>query len=472
MALSQAISAADSPAATHGADRNIVLVANRGEIARRVLRTCRSMGLTGVAVYSEADRHALHVREADLAVCIGESAPQASYLDQGALLEAARRTGAGVIHPGYGFLSENAAFAARVRDVGLVWVGPDPAVIAAMGDKIAARNLMADVGVSVTMGTTEPVKDVAAALRFAAEAGYPLMVKAAGGGGGIGMHVARDSDDLERAVASARSAAVRFFGSADLLLERFVEHARHVEVQILGLRDGTIILCGERDCSAQRRHQKVVEETPAPELPEADRNRMHHDAVVAGRTVGYQGVGTVEFLYDADTGEHHFLEMNTRLQVEHPITEAVTGVDLVEQQLQVALDLGTSLPDVDGRLPITGHAIEFRVYAEDPVRFRPSPGTIQTWIEPAGPGVRVDAGYAAGDTVTPFYDPLLAKLIVWGSDRGEALDRAELALESFDIGGVITNLPFLGRLVRSPEFISGTYDTGLVSHVQAGALEK
>jgi acetyl-CoA carboxylase biotin carboxylase subunit len=435
-----------------------VLVANRAEIARRVIRTVRGMGLKAIAVYSEADADLPYVAEADEAVLIGPAKPAESYLDVDAILEAARRTNARAIHPGYGFLAENAAFAQQVIDAGLVWVGPPPRAIAGMGDKINARNLMEQAGVPVSAGTREPVPDVEAAIREAARIGYPVMVKASGGGGGIGMSAAHDEAELRTAYETARTRAERFFGSADILLERFIEHARHVEVQILGLADGSVIALGERDCSVQRRHQKIVEETPSPGVGADLRSRMLEAAVRAGAAVDYRGAGTVECLVDPGAQEFVFLEMNTRLQVEHPVTELVTGVDLVEQQLLIAAGEPATVPPG----PPQGHAIEFRVYAEDPKRFLPSPGQITDWAEPAGEGIRVDSGYAAGNKVTPFYDPLLAKLCVHGADRGVALARARFAVEAFKVTGLKTNLPFFIELLDNPEFVQGTYDTGLV----------
>ena len=410
-----------------------VLVANRGEIARRVIRTARTMGIRAVAVYSDADADLPYVREADEAVHIGPAQPARSYLDAAALIEAARKTGAAAVHPGYGFLAENADFARRVIEAGLTWVGPGPGAIEQMGDKIRARNLMEQAGVPVSPGTREPVTDVDAAVSEAERIGYPVMVKAAGGGGGIGMGAAADEAGLRAAFETARSRAERFFGSPAILLERYVERARHVEVQILGLADGRVIALGERDCSVQRRHQKVAEETPSPGVSAGLREQMLAAAVQAGEAVGYRGAGTVECLVDAEAGSFVFLEMNTRLQVEHPVTELVTGIDLVEQQFLIAAGEPPSFEP--GAVRPAGHAIELRIYAEDPVRFLPGPGTITEWEEPAGDGVRVDAGYQAGNTVTPFYDPLLAKLCVHGADRAQALDRARQAVAAFRIAG-------------------------------------
>ncbi|MGW6496160.1 acetyl-CoA carboxylase biotin carboxylase subunit [Nonomuraea angiospora] len=443
-----------------------VLVANRGEIARRVIRTVQRLGLRAIAVHSEADGDLPFVREADEAVLIGPANPAQSYLDADKVLEAARATGAKAIHPGYGFLAENVAFARAVIDAGLVWIGPAPEAIDKMGDKINARNLMEKAGVPVAAGTREPVTDLSQALKAADAIGYPVMVKAAGGGGGIGMSVAHDDEGLAKAFEQAARAAARFSGDAldgpAVLLERYIERARHVEVQILGLPDGRVVALGERDCSVQRRHQKVVEESPSPGITPELRERMLAAAVRAGEAVGYLGAGTVECLVDADRQDFVFLEMNTRLQVEHPVTELVTGLDLVELQLRVAA--GES-PEV--RPASTGHAIEFRVYAEDPRRFLPGPGTITAWVEPGGAGVRVDSGYAAGNTVTPFYDPLLAKLCVHGETRAEALEKGRKAVDAFVVEGPKNNLPFCAELLDNAEFVTGVYDTGLVGRMRA-----
>ncbi|MEU7838510.1 biotin carboxylase N-terminal domain-containing protein [Nonomuraea sp. NPDC049129] len=444
-----------------------VLVANRGEIARRVIRTVKRLGLRAIAVYSEADADLPFVREADEAVLIGPANPQLSYLDAGKVLEAARATEARAIHPGYGFLAENAAFARAVIDAGMVWIGPAPESIDQMGDKINARNLMEDAGVPVAAGTREPVSDLEQALRAAGRIGYPVMVKTAGGGGGIGMSVAHDDEGLAKAFEQAARAAARFaagdvLDGPAILLERYIERARHVEVQILGLPDGTVVALGERDCSVQRRHQKVVEESPSPGITPELRERMLAAAVRAGEAVGYLGAGTVECLVDADAQDFVFLEMNTRLQVEHPVTELVTGLDLVELQLRVAA--GES-PEV--KVETGGHAIEFRVYAEDPKRFFPGPGMISAWREPVGEGVRVDSGYEEGNTVTPFYDPLMAKLCVFGATRAEALRAGREAVAGFVVEGPKNNLPFCTELLDNAEFVSGDYDTGLIGRMRA-----
>jgi acetyl-CoA carboxylase biotin carboxylase subunit len=444
-----------------------LLVANRGEIARRIIRTARRLGIRTIAVHSDADAGLPFVSEADEAVEIGSAAPAESYRNADRILDAARRTGAGAIHPGYGFLSENAGFARQVEEAGLIWVGPSPAVIELMGDKINARNAVAATGMPVAPGTSEPVAGEAAALEVAAAIGYPLMVKASAGGGGMGMAVVHDEDALRKQYAAVSGFAERMFGDPGILLERYYPDARHVEVQILGLADGTVVALGERNCSVQRRNQKLVEETPSPGLDPGLREHMFAAAVQAGKAVGYRNAGTVECLVYGEPGAQGFvfLEMNTRLQVEHPVTEEVWGIDLVEQQLRIAageppsVDLTTLRPH--------GHAVEFRVNAEDPVRFLPGPGTISTWTEPAGDGVRVDAGYAEGTRVTPSYDSLMAKLIVYAESREAALARARTALASFAIAGPKHNLPFFAELLGEPSFADGTYSTALVTRMRA-----
>jgi acetyl-CoA carboxylase biotin carboxylase subunit len=438
-----------------------ILVANRGEIARRVIRSAQALGVKAVAVYSEADAKALHVREADEAVLLGPAAPAESYLDAVKVIEAARQTGAQAIHPGYGFLSERASFAQEVLDAGLTWIGPSPDAIDAMGDKINARNLMEKAGVPVAGGTREPVADVEEAVALAEGIGYPIMVKASAGGGGIGMGLAEDEAALRKAFETARTRAERFFGSPAILLERYLARARHVEIQILGLADGRVVALGERDCSVQRRHQKVVEETPSPGVSEELRQRMFDGAIRAGEAIGYRNAGTVECLVSGD--DFVFLEMNTRLQVEHPITELCTGIDIVAEQLRIASGEDVSFSTVERN----GHAIELRVYAEDPVRFLPGPGEITTWVEPSGDGIRVDSGYAEGDVVTPYYDPLLAKLCAWAPTRAEAIERARRAVDEFRIVGPKHNLPFHAELLAYEEFVSGDYDTSVIDRMRA-----
>ena len=440
-----------------------VLVANRGEIARRIIRSIQSMGIKAVAVHSEADARAPHVREADEAILIGPPPPAQSYLDGVRLIEAARTSGAQAIHPGYGFLAENADFARAVEAAGLTWIGPPADAIVAMGDKINARNLMEAAGVPVAPGTAEPLADVELAVAAAERIGYPVMVKAAAGGGGIGMGVAEDEAQLRKAFETARTRAERFFGDPAILLERYLPNSRHVEIQILGLADGRVIALGERDCSVQRRHQKVAEESPSPGVGDALRARMIAAAVRAGEAVGYRNAGTVECLVSGS--DFVFLEMNARLQVEHPVTELVTGLDLVAEQIRIAA--GEDVSFDPGSVRTRGHAIELRVYAEDPVRFLPGPGAITTWREPIGEGIRIDSGYAEGDTVTPFYDPLMAKLCAWAPDRAGAIERLRGAVADFAIEGPKHNLPFFTELLANSEFISGNYDTGLIERMRA-----
>ena len=465
-----------------------LLVANRGEIARRVIRTARVMGIRTVAVHSDVDADLPFVREADVAVEIGPAAPAESYRNVARILGAARETGAQAIHPGYGFLSENAGFARAVRDAGLVWVGPAPEVIDLMGDKINARNLMQDAGVPVASGTREPVTDVGVARAAADRIGYPAMLKAAAGGGGLGMAVVRDAAEVDAQFERITAFAERTFGDASVLIERYLPVARHVEVQILGLGGGRVVALGERDCSVQRRHQKIAEEAPSPGVTPDLRRRMLEAAVRAGEAVGYENAGTVECLVDPAAQDFVFLEMNTRLQVEHPITEAVTGIDLVEQQLLIAAGepvtfdasvASTSVPaagvptaagSTTAGSPAAGspaaHAIELRINAEDPKRFLPGPGAITRWEEPTGDGIRVDAGYGPGTVVTPSYDSLLAKLIVSGSSRAQVLDRARTAVAGFVIEGPKCNLPFFAELLENDEYVSGFYDTGIVARMR------
>ncbi|EEP72584.1 carbamoyl-phosphate synthase subunit L, ATP-binding [Micromonospora sp. ATCC 39149] len=441
-----------------------LLVANRGEIARRIIRTANRLGIRAIAVHSEADAGLPFVTEADEAVCVGPANPAQSYRNVEAILAAAKATGAQAIHPGYGFLSENADFARTVERSGLIWVGPGADAITAMGDKINARNLMAAAGVPVAAGTTEPAADLDAAVAAAAGIGYPVMVKAAAGGGGMGMGVAADEAALRTEYDKVRAFAERMFGDGSVLIERYFPRVRHVEVQILGLADGRVVALGERECSVQRRNQKLVEESPSPAVSPELRARFLAAAVRAGEAVGYRNAGTVECLLDPATQEFFFLEMNTRLQVEHPVTELVYGVDLVEEQLRVAAGLPPTF-DPDALAP-RGHAIELRINAEDPKRFLPGPGAITTWREPGGEGVRVDSGYVAGNTVTPFYDSLLAKLIVNGRDRAEAVERARAAVAAFEVAGPKCNLPFFAELLENEEFLSGDYDTGIVGRMR------
>ncbi|GAA4210474.1 acetyl-CoA carboxylase biotin carboxylase subunit [Actinocatenispora rupis] len=439
-----------------------LLVANRGEIARRIIRTARRLGVRTVAVHSELDADLPYVREADEAVDIG---PAQAYRNAEAVLAAARKTDAAAIHPGYGFLSENAEFARAVEAAGLVWVGPPADAIDQMGDKINARNLMAAAGVPVSPGTTTPMASAEEAVAAAATIGYPVMVKAAAGGGGMGMASAADAAELAAQYEKVRAFAERMFGDGSVLVERYFPRVRHVEVQILGLADGRVVALGERECSVQRRNQKVAEEAPSPAVTPELRARLLGAAQLAGEAVGYRNAGTVECLLDPDGGEFFFLEMNTRLQVEHPITEATLGIDLVEAQLRIA---SGEEPGFDpAALEITGHALELRVNAEDPKRFLPGPGAVRTWVEPVGEGVRVDSGYAEGTTVTPAYDALMAKLVVSGPDRETVLARARRAVAGFEIVGPKNNLPFFTELLDDAEFVSGEYDTGIIGRMRS-----
>ncbi len=437
-----------------------VLVANRGEIARRVFRACQALGLRTVAVYSQADRGALHVRDADSAVEIGGAPARQSYLDAERILDAARRTGADAIHPGYGFLSESWRFAEAVRRAGIVFIGPGPEAIRRMGDKIEARRLMSAAGVSVLPGSFEPVADAAAAEAVGREVGYPVILKAAAGGGGIGMVRVDKPADLAPAFAAASRRAKAAFGMGELYVERYLERPRHVEVQVFGDDAGTIVHMHERECSIQRRHQKLVEESPAPGLAPATKNGLTAAAVAGARAIGYTNAGTMEFLVDAGGG-FYFLEMNARLQVEHPVTEEVTGLDLVVAQLRAAA--GEPLPWKQGQIVQRRAAIECRVYAEDPSKgFLPSPGTVQKLELPSGEGIRIESGVEAGSTVSVHYDPLLLKLIAHGATRAEAIERLADALDRSVIDGVRTTIPFLRRVVASAEFRQGRVHTQML----------
>jgi acetyl/propionyl-CoA carboxylase alpha subunit len=437
-----------------------VLVANRGEIARRIVRACRVLDLRTVAVYSEADAGAPHVREADAAILIGPAPARESYLAIDRIVSAAREVGADAVHPGYGFLSENWRFADACARAGLIFVGPAPAAIRSMGDKTEARRLMREAGVAIVPGSVEPLADLADAQRVAREIGFPLILKAAGGGGGIGMARVMAPADLAGAFGVAGRRAQASFGTSALYLERYLERPRHVEVQIFGDGEGTVVHLHERECSIQRRHQKVVEESPAPRLSDATRRGLTAAAVRGAASIGYTNAGTMEFLVD-ERGEYYFLEMNTRLQVEHAVTEEVTGRDLVAEQLRVAA--GQPLRWRQGEIATRGASIEVRVYAEDPDKgFLPSPGTIQRLDLPDEDWVRVESGVEAGSVVSVHYDPLLFKLIVRGDWRGEAVARMASALQRCRVEGVKTNLAFLGRVVASDAFRRGEVHTQLV----------
>ena len=440
-----------------------VLIANRGEIALRVIRACRELGLQTVAIYSEADHESLHVRFADDEVCIGPPPSRLSYLKIPAIIAAAEITGADAIHPGYGFLAESAEFAEACHNSNITFIGPTPQQIRLMGDKAAARKLAQELAIPVVPGSPGPVAELDQALEIAREIGYPVIIKAAAGGGGKGMRVASDPDNFAQAFQLARNEALGAFNNADVYLEKYLERPRHVEFQILGDQHGRVLHLGERDCSIQRRHQKLIEESPSPGLDQRLRERMGEAATRAAQHIGYVGAGTIEFLLDQDH-RFYFMEMNTRIQVEHPVTEMVTNYDLVKEQIRVAAGEELRLLLKGNRL--RGHAIECRVNAEDPARgFQPSPGTITAYHPPGGPGVRVDTHIYAGYTVPPFYDSLLAKVIVHGNSRGEALARMSQALDSFIVEGVTTTIPFLKRVIHHPDFMAGCVDTKFLTRV-------
>jgi acetyl-CoA carboxylase, biotin carboxylase subunit len=444
-----------------------VLVANRGEIALRIIRACRELGIRSVAVYSDADRLAPHVLEADEAYPIGPSPAAESYLRADALIELAKTSGCDAIHPGYGFLAERAFFAEAVEQAGLVFVGPSARAIQEMGDKTAARRRMIDAGVPVVPGNADPVADAAAAADVAAGLGYPVLLKAAAGGGGKGMRVVTEPDGLPRAFEAATHEARSAFGDGSVYLEKYLDHPRHIEIQILADQHGRVLHLGERECSVQRRHQKMIEEAPSPAVDEALRKRMGEAAVAAAAAVGYHNAGTIEFL--VQDGEFWFLEMNTRIQVEHPVTELVTGIDLVQWQLRIAA--GEPLPFEQSDVRLSGHALECRITSEDPLNgFLPATGRIDTLEPPAGPGVRWDGGVSTGSEVTLYYDPMLAKLIVHAPDRATAIARMKRALRELRILGVETSVVFHQRVLDEPDFVAGRMDVKYVER-HPGLLE-
>jgi acetyl-CoA carboxylase biotin carboxylase subunit len=433
-----------------------ILIANRGEIALRVIRACKEMGIRTVAVYSEADRESLHVRFADEEVCIGPPPARDSYLNIPRIIAAAEITGADAIHPGYGFLAENAEFSEICERSEITFIGPTPDQIRQMGDKATARRTMAEVGVPIVPGT-DAIADPEEALEAARGIGFPVLIKAAAGGGGKGMRVAKDEDEFVRQFSMARNEAAAAFNDDTVYVEKYLARPRHIEFQILGDQHGRVIHLGERDCSIQRRHQKLIEEAPSPALSADLRQRMGDAAVRGAKAIDYVGAGTIEMLLDED-GSFYFMEMNTRIQVEHPVTELVTGYDLVKEQIRAAAGLPLSIPE--GPVELRGHAIECRINAEDPYRnFAPSPGTINTFHPPGGPGVRIDTHAYAGYRVPPYYDSLLGKLIVHGATREEALARMRHSLGSFVVEGVHTTIPFLMEVLDSAGFISGDVDT-------------
>ena len=435
---------------------NSLLIANRGEIAVRIIRTAKEMGLRTIAVFSELDRDALHVRMADEAWNIGPAPPAESYLNGASILRVARAAKAEAIHPGYGFLSENAGFADLVAEAGLIWIGPPASAIRAMGDKITSRRTAEGAKVPMVPGTTSPLETLAEVAAAAEQYGYPVAIKAAHGGGGKGLRVAREPDDLEEAFEGARREADAYFNSPEVYVEKYLAQPRHVEAQVMFDSHGNGVFLGERDCSVQRRHQKLIEETPSPGLSARQRKALGEAAVAAASTCGYVNAGTVEFLYDPAEDSFYFLEMNTRLQVEHTVTEMVTGLDLVAWQIRIAS--GEKLDF--GKLEPRGHAIEFRINAEDPLRgFMPTPGQIVDYREPSGPGVRVDSGVMASSRVSQYYDNLMAKLVVWGATRQEAIRRGKRALSEFVITGVSTTIPAHLAVLDHPDFVNGTHHT-------------
>jgi acetyl-CoA carboxylase, biotin carboxylase subunit len=436
-----------------------VLIANRGEIALRIIRACHELGVKTVAVYSQADRESLHVRFADEDVCIGPPPARESYLNVPRIIAAAEVTGAEAIHPGYGFLAENAEFSEICARSGLVFIGPTPDQIRAMGDKATARRTMMEVGVPTVPGSESVIVDPEEAIATARLVGFPIMIKASAGGGGKGMRIAHDAETFPKLLVAAQNEAQAAFGDSGVYLERCIVRPRHVEFQVFGDRHGRLMHLGERDCSVQRRHQKLIEEAPSPALTPELRREMGDAAVKAARAIDYVGAGTVEFLLDQD-GSFYFIEMNTRIQVEHPVTEVTTGLDLVKEQIRVAAGEPLSFPEA---VQLRGHAIELRINAEDPERnFAPSPGTITTFHPPGGPGVRLDTHIYSGYAVPPYYDSLLAKLIVSGNTREEALSRARNALNHLVVEGVHTTISFLAEIMRDEEFIAGRVDTSFL----------
>lgn len=440
---------------------NKILIANRGEIALRIIKTCKRLGISTVAVYSAADEHMPFVKAADESYLIGPGPVQQSYLKADEIIRIALQTGAEAIHPGYGLLSENAGFAQKVKDAGLKFIGPDAQTIELMGDKIASRMKMKDAGVPVVPGTDEGISSIEEAIAAAEQIGYPIMLKASAGGGGIGMVRCESEQALSQHFQSIKSRAKAYFGDDVVFLEKFVENARHIEVQVFGDSIGNIVHLFERNCSVQRRNQKVIEESPSPSLNDDVRIRLHEAAVNAAKAVSYENAGTVEFIL-GENDEFYFLEMNTRLQVEHPVTEEVTGYDLVEWQIEVAR--GNELPIKEQEsISSSGHAVEYRIYAEHPTTFMPSPGKITKMESPQMDGVRMDVGYEEDGTITPFYDPMIAKVIVYGETRKEVIEKSKTFFRSYSIEGIKTNIPLFQKFIDSKEFMDGNYNTNVLT---------
>ncbi|HET7343673.1 MAG TPA: acetyl-CoA carboxylase biotin carboxylase subunit [Methylomirabilota bacterium] len=432
-----------------------ILIANRGEIALRIIRTCRELGIRTVVAHSTADAQSLPVRVADESICVGPDEARGSYLNIAGIISAAVVTDSEAIHPGYGFLAENPAFADICRACGLTFIGPSPEAIRLMGDKAQARVIAKQAGVPVVPGSEMPLKDEAEAMDVAEAAGFPVIFKAAAGGGGRGMRIVRSRADVPQAFAACQAEAGAAFGSSEIYCEKYIEEARHVEVQVLGDKNGMRVHLGERDCSVQRRHQKLIEESPAPSLPDPTRAGLHKAALAAAAAVNYASAGTVEFLVDARTGDFYFIEMNTRIQVEHPVTEMITGIDLIREMIRVAA--GEPLGYRQDAVRLEGHAIECRVNAEDPVTFAPSAGRVTGWIPPGGFGVRVDSHLMAPYVVPPFYDSLLAKIVVRGRTRAEAVDRMRRALSETVVEGVKTTIPYHLKVLADPAFVEGRF---------------
>ncbi|WP_102271560.1 acetyl-CoA carboxylase biotin carboxylase subunit [Cytobacillus massiliigabonensis] len=438
-----------------------ILIANRGEIALRIMNTCHRMGIETVAVYSDADSDMPFVKAATYAFNIGEPAVNKSYLRSEVILEIAKNEGVDGIHPGYGFLSENADFARAVHEAGIIFIGPDPDTIELMGDKIVSRKTMMDAGIPVVPGSEEGTSTLEEAIRLAESMGYPVMLKASGGGGGIGMVRCENEQALAKSFGSTKARAKAYFGSEEVFVEKYINNARHVEVQVFGDDFGNIVHLYERDCSIQRRHQKVVEESPSPSLSDSAKQEMYDTAIRAAAAVNYKNAGTIEFIVD-EQENFYFLEMNTRLQVEHPVTEQITGLDLVKWQILVAR--GEKLPQSQNDIQQKGHAIEFRLYAEDPKSFLPSPGKLEEFNWKEFPGVRVDAGYSSNSTVSPFYDPMIAKCIIYGNTRKESIEKAELFFSDLIIKGIKTNAPLFKEILKDSDFISGNYSTSFLTN--------
>jgi acetyl-CoA carboxylase, biotin carboxylase subunit len=437
---------------------NKILIANRGEIALRIIRTCKELGIKTVAIYSEADKDSLHVTFADEAVCIGPAPSKESYLKIPLIISAAQVTGADAIHPGYGFLAENASFSGICIDSGIKFIGPTPKMINAMGDKSFAKDTMKKNGVPVIPGSDGVVNDISEGKKIAGEIGFPVIIKASAGGGGKGMRIVWEENEFEKAYQTARTEAESAFGNGEVYIEKFLENPRHVEIQVMGDKFGNVYHYGERDCSVQRRHQKLIEESPSPIIDAETRNLMGETAILGAKSVKYEGAGTIEFLVDKHK-KFYFMEMNTRIQVEHPVTEFVYGVDLIRQQILVAA--GEKIETLPGK-PV-GHSMEFRINAEDPANgFRPSPGKIESLHFPGGFGVRVDSHIYHGYSIPPFYDSLIAKLIVWGKDRNHAIARGKRALEEFIVEGIKTTIPFHIQVLEDSRFVSGHFDTGFL----------